>query len=286
LKKITPPIGHDDFAKLRDLKDYKKTNISAVLENWIPKLETQYKAYDTNVANPFTVTTLIDSDNFATLLKNAYTSPPLPLKDFIENLRNKGSPDVCPMCGSLKTGTLDHYFPKDNYPEYSFFLKNLVPACDCNSKRGVNLLGHAPLEKILHPYYDDCLKERLVTSMFVGDMNKPYIDIQALPSLSANITTVKFHIDNILRRMPIIPWLEHEWVKTLRMPREILPNIPLGVVTAQDVLTACLTRLQSVDREYGTPNNWKSIFFHGLTQHKMAVEKITEAVNENKPFAI
>jgi len=39
-----------------------------------------------------------------------------------------------------------------------------VPACKCNSKRSTLLIGPNPGERILHPYYDDVLGERLFRS--------------------------------------------------------------------------------------------------------------------------
>lgn len=70
----------------------------------------------------------------------------------------------CPMCGSLHSGTLDHIFPQSDYPEFAVFSRNLVPACKCNSKRQNDLLGDGQGERILHPYYDVCLGERLLSA--------------------------------------------------------------------------------------------------------------------------
>ena len=75
------------------------------------------------------------------LLRNHYTHPPDSLKPFLLHLRKGTSPDVCPMCGSPKAGQLDHVFPKHDFPEFSIFSQNLVPACDCNVKRVTILLA-------------------------------------------------------------------------------------------------------------------------------------------------
>jgi hypothetical protein len=79
------------------------------------------------------------------LIKN-YNSPPA-LQDFIKKIRDS-SPDICPgvnspKCGAEKTGNLDHILPKENYSQWAVFSKNLVPACDCNVKRGQALKGDA-----------------------------------------------------------------------------------------------------------------------------------------------
>jgi len=53
---------------------------------------------------------------------------------------------------------------KTDFPAFAIFGRNLVPACKCNSKRSTLLIGPNPGERILHPYYDDVLGERLFRS--------------------------------------------------------------------------------------------------------------------------
>lgn len=65
------------------------------------------------------------------------------------------SDSICPYCGHGQTSTLDHYLPKENFPEFSISPCNLIPCCpNCNSKK---LSYHAAFEKnqLIHPYYDD-----------------------------------------------------------------------------------------------------------------------------------
>lgn len=76
---------------------------------------------------------------------------PKKFSDFIDDFREKNRSDFCYMCGGLNAGTLDHILPKDIYPEFSFFSKNLVPSCECNSKKNTNL------SSALNPhFYQEC----------------------------------------------------------------------------------------------------------------------------------
>lgn len=62
----------------------------------------------------------------------------------------------CPFCGHNRVKTLDHFLPKNNYPEFSILPLNLVPCCrDCNSdgKRTARPTGVE--DQYLHPYYED-----------------------------------------------------------------------------------------------------------------------------------
>lgn len=68
----------------------------------------------------------------------------------------------CPTCGQRDVKTLDHYLPKDQYPELSVFPANLVPSCfECNhAKRTYRAEERA--EQLFHPYYDDWSGYRLL----------------------------------------------------------------------------------------------------------------------------
>jgi hypothetical protein len=59
----------------------------------------------------------------------------------------------CPMCGFGEASTLDHYLPLSNYPEFSVFAMNLVPACArCNQLKS-NIVGKRPEEQFLHAFF-------------------------------------------------------------------------------------------------------------------------------------
>ena len=59
----------------------------------------------------------------------------------------------CPMCGFGEASTLDHYLPLTQYPEFSVFAMNLVPACArCNQLKG-DSVGKIPAEQFLHSFF-------------------------------------------------------------------------------------------------------------------------------------
>ena len=60
----------------------------------------------------------------------------------------------CPMCGGEGPRTIDHYLPKEWYPEFAVLSYNLIPSCStCNSKRGSYNRPRQP-HPVLHPYFD------------------------------------------------------------------------------------------------------------------------------------
>src|ERR1017187_5477512 len=80
-----------------------------------------YRRVNGNAIAAGAPTALNLNNGLANALLQHYKIPPAVLRPFLKTMREKGSPDVCPMCGSLGTGTLDHIFPKADFPEFAFF---------------------------------------------------------------------------------------------------------------------------------------------------------------------
>ena len=73
------------------------------------------------------------------------------LEDLTKQVRQE--PNLCPYCLLRQPKSLDHFLPKDFYPEFSVLGWNLVWVCDpCNRKKG-NRFVDAPRE-VINPYFD------------------------------------------------------------------------------------------------------------------------------------
>lgn len=60
----------------------------------------------------------------------------------------------CPFCSHNYPRSLDHFLPKDDFPEFSIFPQNLVPSCrDCNSAK-LSAVATREEEQYIHPYFD------------------------------------------------------------------------------------------------------------------------------------
>lgn len=89
-------------------------------------------------------------------IRHAYTVETAPMTVLRRNLLRRISVARCPFCGISESSTLDHYLPKEQYPEFSVFPKNLIPSCAaCNTrKRDRILIEGTNVRMFLHPCYD------------------------------------------------------------------------------------------------------------------------------------
>lgn len=89
-------------------------------------------------------------------MRHAYKVETGPMTTLRGDLLKRISVARCPFCGISESSTLDHYLPKEQYPEYSVFPNNLVPSCwVCNTlKRDLILDEGTSVRMFLHPCYD------------------------------------------------------------------------------------------------------------------------------------
>lgn len=223
-----------------------------------------YQSYIDNGGSALLINSIGVSERFKLGIHKNYSSPPQSLAH-IELIR-KSSPKICPMCGSPKTISLDHLLPKENYPEFSIFSKNLVPACDCNTKRKTNTKDALTQARVLHPYFDDCLSDRQI-SCEISRADFPEVKIKAvcLNLTHPMISSLNFHLNNVVLPSGLVRWLESQWSSLADYPAGVLHTLPHRTISSlNELLSYVDDSLQRHDRGYGTPNNWESVFVHGL----------------------
>jgi len=282
MKKLDIPT-YDDTQIIRDLSENSRLSGTSYphLRNELTLIRAAYTDYVTQTGNAWNITDVLISDSLKTGLVKNYNDPPK-LLSFIKELRDS-SPDICPMCGSAKTGTLDHLLPKDNYPQWSVFSKNLVPACDCNLKRKEVLKGDViKQERVLHPYFDNCMADRQLSCLITSTDNFRVVDIQIsyVNRAEPQLDSIKFHVEKVIKPSGVIKWLENEWLKIRKRPSNQIQTIPLNSFNSIDELRGYLhDSLTRHDASKGTPNNWNSILIHGIMNSPGVVEWLLDRHN-------
>lgn len=272
MKKLTPVDFNDEDA-LTLLISRKTLAARAALSTHKNSISTAYTAYQANRGNILNTPKAVGiPDTDREILKKLYTADRL---NIFEDIRRKLSPRVCPMCGSPGSGTLDHVFPKSPYPEFSVFTKNLVPACQCNLRRGVNAAGPNN-GRVLHPYFDEIMNERLAIVEFSSTPPRP-TSIKACYT-GAHLEAVKFHIKEIILKNNAVIWFEDLWASFKRAPSSFitLSTIFNEIGQLESILE---DRTHKYDDEYGTKNNWNSMFFAGMAADENVKIYLIEYLN-------
>ncbi len=108
--------------------------------------------------------------------RNLYLSPQenSVQKPILERLRERKL-IFCPACGEDGTpNTLDHYLPKEHYPEFSVTAVNLFPMCDiCQGQKRSLTLNEERERLFIHPYFDNFLDRQLILLSIDEPFNAP-----------------------------------------------------------------------------------------------------------------
>lgn len=257
-------LQYDDDGALDELAENPLLGSYPHLCIHVPTLKAGYAQYLAVNGDATQVTPVILPDNIADYMRRHYKSPPRAL-DYIKSIRENSDWNTCPMCGSMHSGTLDHFFDKEQHPAFAIFSPNLVPACKCNSLRDACLTGDCPEERLLHPYFDAILNDRLVAARFADLGETPQVETRIIldhehPSYAA----AKFHHDKIVARTAIVRYLISRWSMLLRRPSLVVPDLKNNPVDHDDLVAKIKDERDRIDGYRGGKNNWDSIMLSGL----------------------
>lgn len=277
-----PDFDADDDGILEGLSKNKRLGSYGALSSYVASIQGRYNEYKEACGDPWKLNPpLAIPASLANSLRAHYEGEVVGL-EFISDIREKCRNDSCPMCGStLPPVEVDHVIPKSEYPEFSFFSLNLVSACKCNQRKGALYKGGKYRERILHPYFDEVMKQRVVCLGFSGKAAKPEIQVKILPNYEDD-DAVRFHVDNVLKKTAVVRHAENIWGKFSDLPRSTLrafKGIANPIENSRvDKEIKELVRLN--DYMYGTPNNWQSMFYFGLLDSKVHLNFIYERLRE------
>lgn len=117
----------------------------------------------------------------------------------LEAMRKRNGLVVCPSCGEPgRPRTLDHYLPKDIFPEFSVLLLNLTPMCDwCQGEKLASYVTEDGKKRYIHPYFDDV--DRVLFSItFMPPFSTPSIDIAVSNEIPEDLRSlVKYHLKGV-----------------------------------------------------------------------------------------
>jgi hypothetical protein len=274
MNKINPPLHNnriiDDMEIIRNIaNDTHSSSLDRSLRVRadLPLIVGGYANYIRSLGNAEVINPIVGlscGGDLAGLYHNepAHTS-------YLDSVRKLNNEQCCPMCGSFSTGTLDHVLPSSIYNEYFIFSKNLVPACQCNIKRQDVFKGGQPGERVLHPYFDAVLSQRLLKVVFTAPFDNPRIDISvAIPSTDPSYIAVNFHLNNVVLKSDIVQAMQRNWGVLTSRPQCMFDCFPKKVkkINPVEIRKLINIKLSKNDERYQSKNNWDSLFMAALLE--------------------
>ncbi|MBI1685916.1 HNH endonuclease signature motif containing protein [Caulobacter hibisci] len=264
MNRLDPPAFLDDHAALKALSENNGVGSYPKLAGYLTPIDAGYTRYAAAKGDATAIARVAIPGKLGKLLIGHYKQPPNDLS-YITRMRDESRVDTCPMCGAFFGGTLDHILPKARYKAFAVLGLNLVPACGCNSRRGDDVRGSGPGERILHPYFDDILRERILAAQFEDPGPAPRISVRILQDPgSPDYPAIKFHYDNLIMRTDLVRYLRKFWGKLISQPSVTVTRFREIPRTWEALDQMLREELQDRDDKYESRNNWESILIAGL----------------------
>lgn len=195
--------------------------------------------------------------------QNLYLSPKegSTQKPILDGLRSR-TLQLCPACGEDGTpNTLDHYLPKEIFPELSITPANLFPMCDiCQGEKGTKTVNSKNERLFIHPYFDEFTDRQIV----VLEIGKPFeapvnIIIKPHPELDATDSKLVFrHLIELGIDKRYHRFFRDEHMRLLRLTNNMRDK-------GQDI-----RQNLELFREYAlhkSINSWGHVFYTGVLEN-------------------
>jgi hypothetical protein len=131
-----------------------------ILESLMSQVKESYIKYIENRKNLFVMVPQWHWNDSKDCLIHCYDSPTTRTIELQRNIRKLST--YCPYCNLSTTNSIDHYLPKEEFPEFSIMRENLIPSCsECNGIKGLKW-KNSTNRIILNVYFDEIPKEQFI----------------------------------------------------------------------------------------------------------------------------
>lgn len=205
----------------------------------------------------------------AHVLKDFYVSPSKDLHERLAFRRHNHDLDECPYCGyPLPPRTLDHFLPKEDWPEYAIFSNNLVPQCrGCAPIKGQRYYCSTNNQALfLHPMYSFALSTVgfYIEVSLVGNEPafEPKFNIQSDVS-DEDAQRVALHLKSLHVKQRIVEYCREQyrhWIRTVG-------------IKGCNIRASFKTRLEERALDQYA-DNWGIAFYQGVLRNPAVVENL------------
>lgn len=193
---------------------------------------------------------------------NLYLKPKNTVKDKIICVLREHELNHCPFCGNLGNPfTLDHYLPKEDFPEYSIFSKNLVPMCaECQIKKSTKTTDLNGKRIFIHPYYDNFAEKEV----FILRINPPYdigttFDLSVSNNLKLEEKNICFsHFKELEIKARYSKYIKGEYIRLKKLIKK-RNDVDFSLDEMDSFLSGILEKA-----ELNSINHWEAIFYRSV----------------------
>jgi hypothetical protein len=191
----------------------------------------------------------------------------------LEAMRKRNGLVVCPSCGEPgRPRTLDHYLPKDRFPEFSALLLNLTPMCDwCQGEKLTDYVTEDGKKRYIHPYFDD-VDRPLFSITFMPPFSTPSIDIAVSQEMPEElILLVKSHLEGVDLLTRFKEYFRTRYISVLRRAKASRDGENRSL---RDLLNLFLE-----NEEEKSLNSWDAVLYRSILENNELMEYL-----ENGPL--
>lgn len=220
------PVEIGEAAYLEAIIDGKKAPVRSRLLALKPRLKARYADYSsaTGAFGQLAASTLAGAEIAdCVACYNLDRVPVAKLKQAVLAARPKHRDYLCQWCLIDSWSDLDHYVPRESFPEFSVMARNLVPCCSKCNKAKMNYwppVGNAP--EVLSLYYSSLLDRPHLAATVSHTRGQPTeirFSIRTSAGLThTEITSLQAHYS----RLKLIPRLRDAGLYALSSFREAL----------------------------------------------------------------
>ncbi|WP_273021436.1 hypothetical protein [Rheinheimera sp.] len=194
----------------------------------------------------------------------------------LEMMRKHNGLVVCPSCGEPgRPRTLDHYLPKDIFPELAVLLLNLTPMCDwCQGEKLTGYLTEDGQKRYIHPYFDE-VNQPLFSISFSPPFATPSIGLSVKNELPEALSSlVKSHLKGVDFLTRFKEYFKTRYISVLRKAQKCRQPVEIG-------FRQTLRLLLEMEEEKSI-NSWDAVLYRSILENDELMEYLeNSALPEN-----
>lgn len=256
----------DDKVKFTSIINGKSETIKNRLKRIRPTIKRRYDEYQYNIERLELISRSEITKTYADSLHHCYKTNTKEMSSLRDLLLEPDVDDFdkCPFCGLGEPTTLDHYLPKEDFPEFSVYAKNLIPVCGvCNSNyKGTKCFNNGE-RLFIHTYYDLFPEHDFIT-----------MNIDVTTSITINFSSVHVQgedyfsslFNNHFTNLGLSKRYKRKAVAEINRKKTALKRIYNRHNSAQEVSDELRNLAFSFREEYGG-NSWKVALYDALASN-------------------